>query len=63
MFAATAWGLGWVVFDSSDFLNADVMMAVLLVIGLLGLLFERYVFGWIETSTVVRWGMMQSARR
>jgi NitT/TauT family transport system permease protein len=63
MFAATAWGLGWVVFDSGEFLNADVMMAVLLVIGLVGLVFERYVFGWIERSTVVRWGMMQSTRR
>src|SRR5439155_509595 len=41
MIAATNWGLGWVIFDSKEYLNADVMLATLLVIGLLGLGFER----------------------
>lgn len=59
MFAATTWGLGWVIFDSREFLNADIMMGVLVLIGLVGLGFERYVFGRIETSTVVRWGMVR----
>jgi NitT/TauT family transport system permease protein len=61
MIAATQWGLGWVIFDSREFLSADVMMAALLIIGLLGLLFERYAFQPIEQHTVARWGMVRAA--
>src|SRR5213596_3163018 len=62
MIAATNWGLGWVIFDSKEFLNADVMLATLLVIGLLGLGFERLVFQPMERRTVGRWGMVRTAR-
>lgn len=58
MIAATAWGLGWVIFDSREFLRTDVMMGALGVIGVLGLAFERLVFGAIEQRTVGRWGML-----
>ena len=58
MIAATAWGLGWVIFDSKEFLNTDVMMGSLLVIGMLGLAFERLVFGALERRTVGRWGLL-----
>ena len=33
MIAASDWGLGWVIFDAKEFLNADIMLASLLVIG------------------------------
>ena len=62
MIAATNWGLGWVIFDSKEYLNADVMLATLLVIGLLGLGFERLVFQLMERRTVGRWGMVRTAR-
>lgn len=62
MIAATSWGLGWVIFDSREFLNTDVMLGTLAVIGLLGLGFERFVFGVLERRTVERWGMVRSAR-
>ena len=29
MIAASDWGLGWVIFDAKEFLNADVMLASL----------------------------------
>lgn len=61
MIAASAYGLGWVIFDAKEFLNTDVMMAALLVIGLLGLLFERVVFQRLERRTVERWGMLGTA--
>ncbi len=61
MIAASQWGLGWVIFDAKEFLNADIMMAALLVIGLLGLVFERLVFQGIERRTVARWGMIRTA--
>ena len=36
MLAASDWGLGWVIFDAKEFLNADVMLASLAVIGAIG---------------------------
>jgi NitT/TauT family transport system permease protein len=62
MIAATNWGLGWVIFDSKEFLNTDVMMASLAVIGIIGLAFERLIFHTIEQRTVARWGMIKSAK-
>src|SRR5690349_19963714 len=62
MLAASDWGLGWVIFDAKEFLNADVMLASLVVIGLIGFVFERLVFGSIERATVMRWGMVRSAK-
>ena len=62
MIAASDWGLGWVIFDAKEFLNADVMLASLAVIGLIGVAFERLVFGSLETATTVRWGMMRTAK-
>ena len=60
MIAATNWGLGWVIFDSKEYLNADVMLATLGVIGVLGLAFERLLFQAVERRTVARWGMVRS---
>jgi NitT/TauT family transport system permease protein len=62
MLAASDWGLGWVIFDAKEFLNADVMLAALVVIGLIGFVFERLVFGSIERATVMRWGMVRAAK-
>jgi NitT/TauT family transport system permease protein len=62
MLAASDWGLGWVIFDAKEFLNADVMMASLAVIGAIGFAFERLVFGSIERATVLRWGMVRAAK-
>jgi NitT/TauT family transport system permease protein len=62
MLAASDWGLGWVIFDAKEFLNADVMLAALAVIGCIGFVFERLVFGSIERATVVRWGMVRTTK-
>jgi NitT/TauT family transport system permease protein len=62
MIAASDWGLGWVIFDAKEFLNADVMLASLVVIGAIGFVFERMVFGSIEKATVQRWGMVRAAK-
>lgn len=62
MLAASDWGLGWVIFDAKEFLNADVMLASLGAIGLIGFLFERLVFGSLERATVLRWGMVRAAK-
>jgi NitT/TauT family transport system permease protein len=48
-----------VIFDAKEFLNADLMLASLIVIGAIGFAFERLVFGSIEKATVLRWGMVR----
>jgi NitT/TauT family transport system permease protein len=62
MLAASDWGLGWVIFDAKEFLNADLMLASLAVIGAIGFAFERLVFGSLERATVQRWGMVHSTK-
>lgn len=60
--AASDWGLGWVIFDAKEFLNADVMLASLAVIGFIGFVFERFVLGSLERATILRWGMARTAK-
>lgn len=62
MIAASDWGLGWVIFDAKEFLNTDVMLAALVVIGGIGFVFEKLVFGSLEKATVQRWGMSRVAK-
>jgi NitT/TauT family transport system permease protein len=58
MLAAVPWGLGWMIFGAREFLNTDVMLAGVVVIGVLGLALEKLVFQRLERFTVQRWGMM-----
>ena len=58
MLAAVQFGLGWMIFGAREFLNTDVMMAGIVVIGIIGLALEKLVFRKIENYTVVRWGMV-----
>ncbi|NJN39993.1 MAG: ABC transporter permease [Gammaproteobacteria bacterium] len=60
--AASAFGLGWVIFDAKEFLNADIMLASLAVIGMIGYFFERAVFGTVERATILKWGMVRAAK-
>ena len=63
MLAGSDWGLGWVIFDAKEFLDTDVMLASLIVIGCIGFVAERLVFGSIERATIYRWGMARPAER
>jgi NitT/TauT family transport system permease protein len=60
MLAAVPWGLGWLIFGAREFLNTDVMLAGLAMIGAIGFTLEKLVFERLERYTVVRWGMMTS---
>jgi ABC-type nitrate/sulfonate/bicarbonate transport system permease component len=62
LLASPQWGLGKLIFDAKEFLNADTMLAALFVIGVLGLFFERVVFQLLEQATVQRWGMTAARR-
>ena len=57
MIAGSANGLGVLIFNSSTFLQTDVMLATLLVIGPLGFIFEKVLFQSVEHFTIERWGM------
>ena len=60
MLTAVPWGLGWLIFGAREFLNTDVMLAGIGVIGAIGLVLEKLVFQRLEEYTVVRWGMLTS---
>jgi NitT/TauT family transport system permease protein len=62
MLAASNFGLGWVIFDAKEFLNTDVMLSSLVVIGFIGFVTERLVFGSLERATIYRWGMARAAK-
>jgi NitT/TauT family transport system permease protein len=62
MLAGSDFGLGWVIFDAKEFLQADVMLSSLLVIGAIGFVTDRLVFGSLEKATIYRWGMARSAK-
>jgi NitT/TauT family transport system permease protein len=59
MLASVPWGLGWMIFGAREFLNTDVMLSGVFVIGVLGLVLEKLVFQKLEEFTVMRWGMMK----
>lgn len=58
MLLSVTHGLGWMIFGAQQFLNTDVMLSGIIMIGLIGLLLEKQVFERVERYTVVRWGMI-----
>jgi NitT/TauT family transport system permease protein len=60
MLTAVANGLGSLIFGAQQFLNTDVMLSGIIMIGIIGYVLERQVFERIERRTLVRWGMIAS---
>jgi NitT/TauT family transport system permease protein len=58
MLMAVDQGLGWMIFGARQFLETDVMLSGIAIIGVVGLLLEKQVFERLERYTVVRWGML-----
>jgi NitT/TauT family transport system permease protein len=63
MLANPAAGLGRAIFDAREFLDSEVMLASIFAIGVVGIVFERFVFQTVEERTVARWGMVVGAKR
>ncbi len=57
LLASPQLGLGEIIFNAKEYLEAGVMLTTLVGIGAIGVLFERFVFQAIELATVRRWGM------
>ena len=59
MLAAVPWGLGWMIFGAREFLNTDVMLAGVVVIGVdRPGLWRSWCLRGSSDFTVMRWGMM-----
>ncbi len=56
IFASTAYGIGFMIFDARTFFDTEAMFAGIVVVGLIGLFLESVIFKYIEKATVVRWG-------
>lgn len=55
-------GLGQMIFRAAEFHRADIIIAGCLVIGLLGVLMDRYLLLPIERRTIERWGLVTPSR-
>jgi NitT/TauT family transport system permease protein len=58
MITAVANGLGSLIFAAKQFLETDVMLSGIILIGLMGYVLEKYLFTAIERMTLVKWGML-----
>lgn len=62
LLASPKLGLGEIIFNAKEFLDAGGMLSTLVGIGAIGVLFERLVFQTLEGATVRRWGMVADSR-
>ena len=60
MLTAVANGLGSLIFAAKQFLETDVMLSGIILIGLIGYVLEKYLFTTIERITLVKWGMLRT---
>ena len=58
LLASPKLGLGEIIFNAAEFLDAGVMLGTLVGIGAIGVFFERFVFQVLEAVTIRRWGMV-----
>ena len=62
LLASPKLGLGEIIFNAKEYLDAGVMLGTLVGIGAIGVLSERFIFQTLEGLTVRRWGMMAGSR-
>jgi NitT/TauT family transport system permease protein len=62
MLSATAYGLGYMIFEARTFLQVEIMYAGIMWLAVLGFLLENILFGNLEAKTLRRWGMLKDLR-
>lgn len=55
--AGVSGGLGWYIYKERYLMDISGVFAALIIIGIIGILVEDLLFGFIERKTVKRWGM------
>lgn len=58
LLAATIWGLGYMIFEAREYLRPSIIFAGIIIMGVVYLVIERVLIGWIERKTIVKWGMV-----
>jgi len=58
---ATSTGLGFLIFNASNFHQTDTILVGIITIGVLWLLTDRFVLLPLERRTIERWGLVSSA--
>lgn len=59
MLSATAFGLGFMIFEAKEFLQVEIMYAGIVCLAVLGFILENGIFGPIEEKTLKRWGVIK----
>jgi taurine transport system permease protein len=59
---ATSTGLGFLIYNASNFHQTDTILVGIVTIGILWLLTDRLVLQPIERWTVERWGLISSSQ-
>lgn len=57
MLAASSYGLGFMIFDASEYMSMEVIYGGIFLIAVLGYLIENVVIGRLEAATVNKWGV------
>jgi ABC-type nitrate/sulfonate/bicarbonate transport system permease component len=58
--AAASWGLGYMIWDASEYLRTAIVYGGILLLMVVYFLIERVLFDALERITVRRWGMIRS---
>jgi ABC-type nitrate/sulfonate/bicarbonate transport system permease component len=61
MLAASSFGLGFMIYDASEYMSTNVIYAGIALIAALGYLLENILIGRLEAATTEKWGV-QSER-
>jgi len=57
--AMIKWGIGKMIYEARFWNDVVTMFLGLAVIGIMGMLLDRFIMGYIEKATIERWGMIK----
>jgi len=57
MLAASSYGLGFMIYEASEFMDMTTIYGGLAMIALLGYLIENVLMGAVEERTIQKWGV------
>jgi ABC-type nitrate/sulfonate/bicarbonate transport system permease component len=58
MLAASSYGLGFMIYDASEYMNMDVIYGGVALIAVLGYVLENVLIGRVEAATTDKWGVL-----
>jgi NitT/TauT family transport system permease protein len=58
--AAANWGLGYMIWDAAEYLNASIVYGGIMILAITFTLIEKGLINFFERKTIVKWGMITS---